>query len=369
MKIVYRLTIISLLAMLWSGISVAQSGNTCDSLVETALTTADESCFAMGRNQVCYGNVMSDAADANGLAISDFDSPGDEVEVNSVHQISTSPLNIDEGLWGIVLMRLQANIEGTIPGQAVTFLIFGDAELEQVTTDESEAHAFVLKSGIGTSECNDLPTGGLIFQSSAGKQQVQLTLNGVDISAGSTVFARITEENTLSIALIEGHAAIVADGVSQQLSERTQVHIPLDREGHAHGRPSEPKPFNSSPLNDIMQLLPGDPYLIACEVNKKVETAPAGLIYLQISDGPHFPSAVDLFEFEATLEGIPLPAITDTFLDGGHVKQIFDLGVLEPGEYAMSFTGRVTQTITDPLNQTWGPEEWSWTCKLMVEEG
>lgn len=368
MNTLYRWIIISLLAMLWTGISVAQSLNTCDSLVETALTLADKSCFAMGRNQVCYGNVMADVGDADGLSISDFDSPGDVVEVNSIHQITTAPLNIDEGLWGIVLMRLQANIEGTVPGQAVTFLVFGDAELEQATVNESAAHAFIFKSGIGKTECNDIPSGGLIFQSAAGRQEVQLTLNGIDISAGSTLFIQSIDENTLMIALIEGHVEIVAGDVTQQLTEGTQIHISLDEDGLVIGQPSEIESFDPSPLNDIMQLLPGDPHLIDCAVGKNVEIAPAGLIYLQISDGPHYSNAVDLLEFEATLEGTPLPAITDTFIDAGHIKQIFDVGVLEPGEYAMAFTGRVTQTITDPLNQTWGPEEWSWTCTLTVEE-
>ncbi|MEP7294109.1 MAG: SH3 domain-containing protein, partial [Chloroflexota bacterium] len=107
----------------------AQS-ETCSAIVEQALAEVDQDCAATGRNQACYGYVSLEATPREGAVNFLFDKQGDLANVADLDTLSLSALDAANDQWGIALLKLQANLPDTLPGQNVTFLLFGDVQLE-----------------------------------------------------------------------------------------------------------------------------------------------------------------------------------------------------------------------------------------------
>lgn len=109
----------------------------CFALVQSALQAADAACAATGRNEVCYGNVSGVATPAAGVSDLVFDQVGDIAPVGSIRALQLSPLNEAKQEWGVAVMRLQANLPDTLPGQNVTFVLFGDVTIEDAVHDQA----------------------------------------------------------------------------------------------------------------------------------------------------------------------------------------------------------------------------------------
>lgn len=101
-------------------------GDNCPAIVEQALISTDEACMNLGRNQVCYGNQQ---VSAEGRRELQFESSGDIANLADIQTITTAPLDVESGIWGVALLNVQANIPNTLPGQNVTFVLFGDTTL------------------------------------------------------------------------------------------------------------------------------------------------------------------------------------------------------------------------------------------------
>jgi hypothetical protein len=123
-----KLSIAVLLSLL-STVVLAQE-QTCPEIVQAALDATDEQCSSTGRNQACYGNVNLEAAPQPNVEDFSFSAPGDMVAVSAIESLTLASRVADEGEWGVALMQLQVNIPETTPGQNVTFLLFGDVEIE-----------------------------------------------------------------------------------------------------------------------------------------------------------------------------------------------------------------------------------------------
>ncbi len=120
-----------------SGASAQQSpiDTTCPPFVENTLTALDTICAATARNQACYGNVAVDAIPRVGVNFK-FADLGDIVAVSDIESMKLAALDLMGEFWGVALLKIQANLPGTLPGQNVTFLIFGDVEIvNQSDTD------------------------------------------------------------------------------------------------------------------------------------------------------------------------------------------------------------------------------------------
>jgi hypothetical protein len=86
-------------------------------------------CRSTGRNQACYGNInLSVEAEANSPAFS-FTKPGDLITVEGIKSLTLSPLDANNETWGVALMKIQANLPDTLPGQNVVFVLFGDVQM------------------------------------------------------------------------------------------------------------------------------------------------------------------------------------------------------------------------------------------------
>jgi hypothetical protein len=257
--------------------TMAQSD--CPSLIEFALQSTDELCADTGRNQACFGHVdLSIEAQPDAVNF-EFVDVGDIVDVASIQNLRLSTLDTSAGAWGVVLMRVQANLPNSIPGQNVTFMLFGDTEIRNNATSVAEQNiptldaqisssinanirvgpdsamavldsipngtnviangnsqnnqwvrieipnndlgqygwvskqliatsgdfstlnvispdqpeygpmqAFYLSTGIGAPACNEMPENGLLVQTPEGVGEINLLVNEVEISMGSTVF-------------------------------------------------------------------------------------------------------------------------------------------------------------------------------------
>lgn len=112
------------------GIVVAQS-DTCPQVVIDALTTVNDACSGIARNEVCYGNASVSAEDFEQQSIPELSAIGDQADVSNIASLTTSAFNDADGTWGIAIMTLQADLPDTIAGQNVTFVILGDVDLTQ----------------------------------------------------------------------------------------------------------------------------------------------------------------------------------------------------------------------------------------------
>jgi hypothetical protein len=101
----------------------------CPALVQQALTITQTGCDGTDRNEICYGHLLLDAQLRAGLSETQFTDPGDTVDVVSIDSVSLSAMDTIAGIWGVILMQIQANLE-TESQEDVTFVVFGDTALE-----------------------------------------------------------------------------------------------------------------------------------------------------------------------------------------------------------------------------------------------
>ncbi len=128
-------SLIMLLLLVVSPIS-AQDTNVCTPFIEQALDAVGTNCGGLGRNSVCYGFNRVDATFTQAMAEDFFSTPADQAGLVELQNIRTVPLSVDLNQWGVAVMSVQANVPGTLPGQAVNFLLLGDGTLENAVPPE-----------------------------------------------------------------------------------------------------------------------------------------------------------------------------------------------------------------------------------------
>ncbi|MBW4438172.1 MAG: hypothetical protein KME04_13615 [Pleurocapsa minor GSE-CHR-MK-17-07R] len=116
--------------------------NFCSDFILQALETLDDNCNAMDRNSACYGNFRVGATFLEEVEDGYFSRPADRADLVQLQSISTDPLDPDAEEWGIALINAQANLPGSLPGQAVTFLLMGDATVVNAVSPEQAALPF-----------------------------------------------------------------------------------------------------------------------------------------------------------------------------------------------------------------------------------
>jgi hypothetical protein len=246
---------------LWVSVVAAQAD--CPTIVQTALDATDKACADTGRNQACYGNVNLQAVAQEGVPAFQFDAPGDIIDVAGVKTLQLEPLDAASDVWGIALMRLQANLPETLPGQNVTFLLFGDVEIrngvssnvEPEATPASEAEtpftpmqAFYFQSGISDAPCSAAPDSGILIQTPDGAGEISFRINDVDIQLGSTAYIQAQPDAEMTVNVVEHEAIVTAQGVSQTVPAGSRVRVPLDANLSADGEPSAPEPYVDADL-------------------------------------------------------------------------------------------------------------------------
>lgn len=244
-------TIIWLLLLLCVSPALAQRPS-CPAIVDAALRAVDELCAGTERNQACYGNLALEATPRDSVIDFHFSEVGDIENVADLETMRLTPMDEEAGTWGVAMMKLQANLPGTVPGSNVTFLFFGDVEVTNGVAPDDEEHspmqAFYLRSGIGDAPCAEAPESGLLVQTPHGVGAIAFTLNGVEVSLGSTVFFQVDEEAGMTVTTIEGSAALVVDEEAVPVLAGSTVGIPVDVNLQANveamiANPPVPQPY------------------------------------------------------------------------------------------------------------------------------
>ncbi len=168
---------LAVLVFLMVGMSVvlkpaeAQTSNAaCPALVEMALTQVGNNCADLGRNSACYGFNQLFARFNQAVDSNFFQKPSDRVALALLSSIQTAPLDLDLKQWGISVMNVQANVPDTLPGQAVTFLLLGDSEIENAVLPDAQtvpAVTVILQTGADL-RSSALPDGAIIGKLAAG---------------------------------------------------------------------------------------------------------------------------------------------------------------------------------------------------------
>lgn len=238
---------------------------TCEDLVTLATTTVGFACESIGRNQACYGNQLVDVEFNEGFGEGlVFNRSGDLIDLLSIRNLTTAPLNVTTGEWGVAIVKAQANLPDVLPGQNVTFLLFGDASLENATTD---MRAVKLRTGIGGTECDEAPSGVLI--QSPGGQQVTMNINGADLTLGSTVFISAEQDNSMKLSTLDGLAVMSALGETRLVPTGGEIGMRLGGEDGLEvvGAPSALRGFTQTQLPFVPLSLLDDPIVLPPSMN------------------------------------------------------------------------------------------------------
>lgn len=108
----------------------------CPAFVEQALAQLDTNCDDLPRNTACYGYTEVDTTFNQPMPADFFTQPADQAELLTISTLRTLPYDQDGAIWGIAVMNVQANVPNTTPGQGVTFLVMGDAEVNNQVSPE-----------------------------------------------------------------------------------------------------------------------------------------------------------------------------------------------------------------------------------------
>jgi hypothetical protein len=129
---------IGLLVALPGDLTAQPQDDSCPVMINQALEVLAGSCDVLDRNSACYGYDQLATTFVQEVEPGFFTEPADRSPLTILERIQTAALNLETGAWGIAVLNVQANVPGTLPGQAVTFLLIGDVELEnRVSPDEA----------------------------------------------------------------------------------------------------------------------------------------------------------------------------------------------------------------------------------------
>lgn len=154
----------------------------CPALVTRALDAMGENCGGISRNSACYGYNLVGASFVTEVEEDFFTTPADQAPINEIEALTTSALSVDEDRWGVAVMSLQANIPDTLPGQAVTFVLMGDVEVENAV-DPGAAFSPADAVAVTSRRIANIRSAGSLTANVIGAVEVGETLQADGVSA------------------------------------------------------------------------------------------------------------------------------------------------------------------------------------------
>lgn len=238
------------------GVTLATAQDSCPAIVEDALIAVEDICADLGRNQACYGNLNMEAELTTSEA--EFENPGDIVGLEEIETLTLEGMDTESSVWGISLISMQASLPETLPGQNVTFVLFGDVSIvadenagDYETAYDAPLQAFYFTSGIGDASCEEAPQSGLLVQTPDGAGEVFFVANGVEIALGSTAFLQAEPDGEMIVSVVEGQATLTAFDETIVVPAGTQSRIELDEEGLVMAAPQDAEPYD---IDDLIAL-------------------------------------------------------------------------------------------------------------------
>jgi LysM repeat protein len=233
---------------------------TCDQLVSEAMNTAGGACAELGRNQACYGHRLVQATyNAAPGTSPTMNKVGDITDLLSLSSLTTAPLDEQAQTWGVAVIKAQANLPDSLPGQNVTLLLFGGAKLEGTTPG---LQAVTLTTSLNPDNgCQSLPPSALVAQSPGGTQ-VSMRINGASVTFGSTLWFTAPPNGDMTVGTIEGTGVVQSAGVTQIVQTGAQITMPMDANQQVSGPPSAPQPLKVDTVQKFPLLLLDQPVQI-----------------------------------------------------------------------------------------------------------
>src|SRR5689334_17367344 len=132
-----------------------ETGLTCNQIISQVMSTVEKNCIILGRNNACYANPLVNAELNRNAGQQRFDVAGDILPIQAIKSLQTTPLDVTQGTWGVSVLKLQANLPDTLPGQNVTFLVYGDTQLQNI---DGKMRSFYFTTGLGNPSCGEAPS-------------------------------------------------------------------------------------------------------------------------------------------------------------------------------------------------------------------
>lgn len=107
----------------------------CEALVSQRFQILGNICDSLSLNQICYGNNTLIAEFSENPTA--FEQPSDTADLFYLNSLQTLPYNADTNEWGIALMKIQADLPNTLPGQAVSIIVMGDMNVTNEVIGET----------------------------------------------------------------------------------------------------------------------------------------------------------------------------------------------------------------------------------------
>jgi hypothetical protein len=221
--------------------------DTCDDIITQALQVVGSSCAEMGRNETCYGNTQI-SAEFVATPDNDFENPGDIVDALNLASLTTAPLDLDQGIWGIALMQILADLP-VEDDNALTLVLLGDAQLD-TTTKTDDLQTFTFSSGQNET-CESAPDGLLVHAPSG--QRARIVVNGVELTFSSAAFLTAQPDDQMTVQVIEGNVDATVDNQTIPISAGFYSSIDLDGLT-ADSAPSDPEPLEFANLDFLITL-------------------------------------------------------------------------------------------------------------------
>lgn len=230
-------------------------GLACEELVTLATATVGFACDNLGRNQACYGNTLVNV-EFNQNATFTFNRAGDVVDLGFLRRITTTPYDPATGSWGVAVLKAQANLPDALPGENVTFLLFGDSSLDALS---GNLNAVRIRTNVSGTTCEAAPSGVLV-QSPTG-QQVTININGADVTLASTALFVAEPFGSMKMAMLEGVGVVESFGETRIVPAGGEIGVRLgngDDGLDASGPPSGLRPFTIDVPNAPIGMLERD---------------------------------------------------------------------------------------------------------------
>lgn len=196
----------------------------CDAVITQAIEQVDDICAGTGRNEACYGHDRVTAA-FRAPASGPFNAPGNRVALEALTRLETSPFDPVGNLWGIALLKVQADLPDTLPGQAITVIAYGNTTIEDAG-GAAPMQAVYITTGLGGPGCETVPESGVLIQNDA-EAVASLTVNGVELAIGSTVLVQARPNEEMTLAVLEGQVDAIALGQRTVAAAGSQIRVRL----------------------------------------------------------------------------------------------------------------------------------------------
>lgn len=161
----------------------------CAQLLPAVQKNLSQQCNSLDRDQVCYGNpaITVQYQDDNAASSIPFTVPGNIAPVTAFKSITTAPLNLERGEWGLAVLKVQTNLPGTTAGQAVTFVLYGDTSLTNATVASGQA------TPPAATACTGTTTRQTFLRAAPGPNEQQIVL--LPPNATANVTARLANSS------------------------------------------------------------------------------------------------------------------------------------------------------------------------------